>query len=401
MLTITDLAQEQRIQPIWRQAFRPLFLFGALFAVLAVAYWIATIIFQLRLPHYGGAMFWHAHEMLYGFVVAIILGFLLTAVQNWTAIRGIYGKPLIFLVALWGLGRLLMLVELESLQWLAAIVDFALLPIACVILARPIVVRKQWRNLVFVPILTLLAINNALMHISVLAEINGLYQQAAFTTVLLISLLITIIGGRVIPMFTANGVGFSKPQPIRGLERSVIVATGAIFVLFFLRLDRLLADSYIALIFALTALLHLFRMLRWKPWCTVKHPLVWSLHAGYGFLVIGFALLAIHWQWHLFTRSTAMHALTVGAMGVMILAMLTRVSLGHSGRPLVAPKLLGGFLLCAIFAALLRTIMLAIYPQYSLWWIASAALLWCIAFSGYLLRYTKILTAPRADGHPG
>ncbi|MFT5675504.1 MAG: hypothetical protein ACI808_001435, partial [Paraglaciecola sp.] len=310
MLNIVDLEKERQIAPLWRQAFRPFFLFGSLFSVLALTAWAAVLAGKLHFNPYGGMTFWHGHEMLFGFVAAIIIGFLLTAVQSWTGLRAPHGKALIGLFMLWLLGRILMLYNPTNIDFLVAIIDLSFLLVSGFFLAKLVLKVKQYRNLIFVPVLLLLASANGLTHLSVLTGELHYYTWGMYSTVMLIILLITVVAGRVFPMFTANGTKTKKVDNLPWLEKLVI---GSSMILVFVHISNLinvLPQSFIASIFALTTISHIIRAVRWRPQIILKVPLLWSLHFSYWFIPISLGLFTLHYAGFNVAPSTALHGLT-------------------------------------------------------------------------------------------
>ncbi|WP_413694491.1 NnrS family protein [Pseudidiomarina sp. YC-516-91] len=400
-MQITDMKVEEKMWPLLRQAFRPFFLLGATFSAIAMMLWLWVLSGAIQLPVFADVMFWHAHEMLFGFVAAIIVGFLLTAVQNWTGLRATHGRALAVLTVVWLLGRLALLFGAWLPVYVPVAIDLLFLPLAAFFLAIPLITVKQQRNLFFVPVLLLLTLCNGLMYYGRLTGRFDLQQVGSQNAVLLITLLMAIVGGRVIPMFTANGTMTQKVQPIVWLDKLALGTLWLIFALQITQLSSFFADVWLAGLYALAAVLLAWRCVRWKPWITLRVPLVWSLHIAYWFLPIGLALMA----WHHFngevTLSTAIHALTAGAMGNMILSMLARVSLGHSGRPL-QPKAIMSVAFCLVaLAALVRVFAVWWWPTMTLDWYLFAGTAWILAYLIYVFVYLPILTTPRADGRPG
>jgi len=400
-MQVTQHEKEMAMAPILRQAYRPMFLLGAIFSALAILLWGLVLIGAIQLPVHGNVLFWHSHEMLYGFVVAIVLGFLLTAVQNWTGMRATHGPTLLILALLWSAGRLLMLFGQGLPWWLVAAVDVALLPVAAILFARLVLAVNQTRNLFFIPILLLLAVSSGLMHVGYAFNQYEWQTIGAYNGVFLVTLLMAIIGGRVMPMFTANGTMTKKVMPIAWLEKTALGLLWVLFAVHFFNLTLYIADVWLGALFALTALAHTLRVLRWKTWITFKVPLLWSIHLAYWFIPLGLALLAAHYWGVEITRSTAMHALTAGAMGNMILAMMARVSLGHSGRPLKPKPIMSVAFALMFISALMRVVGVSLFPQWTTDWILISTLAWTFALVIFIAIYLKVFLTPRADGNPG
>lgn len=400
-MQITDLNTEQRITPLLRQAFRPMFLLGATFSIVAMALWLLTLAGYITFKPFANVLFWHSHEMLFGFVSAIVIGFLLTAVQNWTGLRASHGKSLLFITLLWLSGRLLLLFG-HGLPWyLVAAVDLSFLPVCAWLLALPLLKTGQQRNLFFVPVLLLLTACNAVMYVGVVLNRYDISQLGSQNAVWLITLLMAIIGGRVLPMFTANGTQTTRVTSIVWLDRAALAALWLIFVLHFFALTPYLPNAVLSSLFALAAFLTAWRCLRWKIWLTFKVPLLWSLHLAYWCIPLALALYSARYAGINISNSIALHVLTVGAMGGMILSMMARVSLGHSGRALKPHPSMAVAFAMLVAAVVCRTLLLWFWPAHTLQWIGLAAVLWVMAYLLYVLRYFPILTTARPDGRPG
>lgn len=401
MLQITDLQVEQKMWPLLRQAFRPMFLLGASFSAIAMLLWILALAGTISLPVYGNVLVWHAHEMIFGFVAAIVVGFLLTAVQNWTGMRATHGRALGILTTVWLLGRLAFLFGANLPAWLVAGIDLLFLPLSAILLAVPLIKVKQQRNLFFVPVLFLLTFCNALMHYGLVSERFDIQQLGSQNAVWLVALLMAIVGGRVIPMFTANGTMTTKAEPIVWLDRIGLGSLWLVFILNITLFSAQLPDVVMAAIYAISAVALGVRCLRWRIWITLRVPLLWSLHIAYWFIPLGLALFALRELGFNISNSIALHAITAGAMGNMILAMIARVSLGHSGRPLQPKAIMSlAFLLVAV-AALSRVLLTWLVPEFSMSWFMFSAAAWILAYLIYVVVYLPILITPRPDGRPG
>lgn len=401
MINITDLNVEQKITPIWRQAFRPFFLFGCLFAVSSISLWAAVLAGKLYFNPYGGLDFWHGHEMLFGFVMAIIIGFLLTAVQSWTGLRATHGKALIFLFVVWLLGRILILFNPENISIFVAIIDLSFLLLSAFLLAKIVLKAKQYRNLIFVPVLLLLTCANGLTHLSVLSGEHYYYTWGIYSTVMLVTLLMTVVSGRVLPMFTANGTATKKVNNLPWLEKLVIVSTIGLVFIYTSNMIGILPKVFLSSIFGFCAIAHSIRAIRWRPQVTFNTPLVWSLHLAYWFIPVSLGLFALHYAGLSINASTALHGLTAGAMSCLILAMIARISLGHSGRPLQPHWLVKYAFGLVIIAGLSRLMadLIELTLPVNLYLIS--ALFWTLGYAIYLAVYFRILTSPRPDGRPG
>jgi len=379
--------------PVWRLGLRPMYLLAASFALLAIPLWLLMFQGWIRVSGLSGIE-WHAHEMLFGYAVAVMAGFLLTAVQNWTGESTLTGKPLAALALWWLAARLLL--PLAPL-WLAAPVDLSFLPALAFILRRRLKRSSNRRN-DFVPrlLLTLSALNAGfyLAHMGYLC-INPLLPLQA--TLYLITVLEVIIAGRIVPMFTRNAVLGVVQSRVEWIERWVAPLT----------LITLLANLVPTTSWLLTAAnlglagLHLRRWLGWAPFACWKQPLLWILHLGYLCIVIGFLLAALAGRGWI-PWSAVLHLFAIGALGGLTLGMMTRTALGHTGRLLSS-----GISETVVYGAIMLAVVFRVTPLLLpnignyLTWLWAAAGCWSLAFMVYLLRYTPILISARADGKSG
>lgn len=387
--------------PLLRLAFRPFFLLAALFSILSLLVWLAFWHGHILLSPYGGLVFWHQHEMLFGFAAAVVVGFLLTAVRNWTGLASLSGGPLLGLVVLWLVGRVLMAFPLGLPAWLLLMVDVAFLPVVAVVMARLVITAKRWRNLIFIPTLLLFAVANLAMHVG---EIKGdavLTRQAAYLAVLLITLVMVVVGGRVIAMFTANRLGLTKAEPVFLLEGVTLVSTaGAVLLQLAIMLGVGIPNALMGAVMLLAALANLVRMARWGGLHSFREPLLWGLHASYACIPLGLLLWVLALM-GMVRVDLAVHALTIGGMGTMMLAMMARVSLGHTARPIRTLPGIGGALSVMLIAALARSPVLALFPQVTHWIYTLSIILWCVAYAIFLAHYTGPLMQARVDGQDG
>ncbi|MEZ6967256.1 NnrS family protein [Aeromonas sp. S9(2024)] len=398
MHQILDSRKEERILPLFRLGFRPFFLLGALFSTLAMLGWIGQLNGWLSMPGIGNPVWWHAHEMLFGFGAAIVAGFLLTAVQNWTAHPGVRSWPLALVVSLWALPRLLLpwLGEENTLLMMA---DLSWLPLCAWFLAKPIIITRQWRNLFFVPLLLVLTLLNGTSW--VLHGEWATLEHLLITTVLLFTTLIAVMGGRVIPFFTARATGLDKAVPLVWLERGALASLWLLLLIWLLFPNQWTTSVYMMPLYIVAASLHLWRQLRWRLPTTLGHPLLWSLHLAYLFIPLGLLALAAQAAGMSITLSLASHLLSAGCLGTMILGMIARVSLGHSGRALQVGRRIRSAFVLTIAAALLRVLVPLLWPAYTLHGWNLSGLAWSLAYGLFVWVYAPILTSPRADGRPG
>jgi len=386
--------------PLLALGFRPFFLGAGVAGVVLVGVWLGVLASGQPLHTWydavGGSVGWHAHEMLFGYVTAVVAGFLLTAVRNWTGVDTPTGWRLLLLALLWLLGRVApFLVDVLPGAWIAAI-DLAFLPALLVALAGPLWKQRAPRNLVFVAILGTLFLANLLVHLQALSITLASARLGLNLAVDLFTLIIAIIGGRVVPLFTRGALPEVAPRQWPVVEAVAIWTLVAVAAL------RLLAPEPLSLailrgLAALAALAHALRLWGWFDRRILHVPLLWILYVGYGWLVIGLGLTALPG----FPGVVGLHAFTAGAMGSMTLGMMTRVSLGHTGRTLQPgrPLVLAFALITA--AGVARVALPLLRPELYADSLILAGALWVAAFGLFAAGIAPFLLRPRADGSPG
>jgi uncharacterized protein involved in response to NO len=384
------------IAPLWRLAFRAGFLAAAMFAVLGMARWLHWSLqpgsWHSNVPPH----WWHAHEMVFGFALPVVAGFLLTAVATWTGTTGTRGWRLQLLFGLWLLARavLWLLPQWLALACLAELLFIALLMYE---LGSRVWNRRQWRNMLFLPVLALLALLDYASYQAVNDPLmtTGLHYGAVW----MITTLVVIIGGRVTPLFTGNRLGL-KIAPLPLWFESLAIASVVMIAMVAAFLPATVANGWLGALCLAAGLLHLYRLARWQGWKTRAVPLLWSMHLSY--LCIPLAMLGLGWAAGDPVASKNMiHLLAIGAIGGMILAMMSRVSLGHTGRPLDVPGYLAWAFAAIFAAAIVRALLPLVDPGLTAWAWRLSAVLWMLAFSAFLYRYLPVLTCPRVDGKPG
>ena len=376
--------------------FRPFFLAAGLFAVLLLGLWLLVLRGWIDTGSLPPAV-WHGHEMLFGFTVAVIAGFLLTAVQNWTGLRTPSGTPLAALFLLWLAGRVIFLVP-DIPAGLAAAVDMLFLPVLALVLALPLVKVKQLHNYPFPLMLLALTAANALVHMEALGWTTDTATLGLHLAAYVVVVMVVVMGGRVIPSFTENRLqqGFKA-------KRGRIRDTGAILATLAALASTLFAPSgfLTTLLCGLASMLHFVRLIGWHERRLWSVPLLWILHLGYAWIVLGFALLALFGAGLTAAGSSALHAFTAGGIGVLTLGMMARVSLGHSGRMLESAPAMTLAFVAVNLAALIRVAMPLLFPAAYVQGIEWAGLAWMLAFSIFVAVYAPILLRPRVDGKPG
>ena len=379
--------------PLLRLGFRPFYLGAAAFALFAVPYWVAGLLGWVTLPATLPPLLWHAHEMLFGFAMAVIAGFLLTAGKAWTGLATPRGATLAAMVGLWLAARL---AALGAPYAVYALLDMTLLPWVAWVLVRVLLKAGNRRNLPLVAILLLMATANLLFHAAVLGWLSVDHLRALYAGLALIVMIECVIAGRVIPAFTMSALPGRQLKVPTGLERSTLAVTALSLVAWVL----LPANPATAVGLALAALLHLTRFWHWQPWRTRARPILWVLHAAYAWLPVGFGLLA--WaQLGGVAASIGIHALAVGATAGLIIGMVTRTARGHTGRALKVSRLEAAAYLLVAGAAVARVMLPWVAPAHTTNWLVLAASAWAIAFALYLWVFTPWLLSSRLDGKDG
>jgi uncharacterized protein involved in response to NO len=372
--------------------FRPFFLAAGAFAVVAMGGWTAAYALGLTLQNYYSPVVWHGHEMLFGYTAAVIAGFLLTAVRNWTSLPTANGKTLGLLVVLWLLGRVLPLLPWPVPPVMVAILDVAFLPILAASLLVPLVRSGQRRNLVFVPVLLMMTLANMAVHAEQLGFVDGTALPGLTATIYLAMLLMALIGGRVIPFFTARALPGTQPRQQPWLDGLALASLALLAVCSVGGASR----GLVGLIAACSAAAHLARLLGWYSHRIWSQPLLWVLHVGYAWLATGLGLTALAGA-GLVPANAPTHAFTAGAIGVMTLGMMARVSLGHTGRPLVPAPLTSAAFAVINLAAVFRVLLPLVVPASQQVWIITGGVLWCLTYLGFMASFAPILYRPRAD----
>jgi len=371
--------------------FRPFFLIGAFYAALAILAWLPLFYGELALATTFTPRDWHVHEMLYGYIPAVVTGFLLTAIPNWTGRLPLQGLPLLVLVSAWAAGRVAVTFSAE-IGWLAAgLIDSGFLVLIVAATAREIIAGRNWGNLkVLVPV-TILGLGNAGFHAE--AHLRGAADYGIRVGVAGILLLIMVIGGRLIPSFTRNWLARENPGrlpvPFGGFDMIVIGLSSAALALWIIApFDRETAAGLFA-----AGILQSLRLARWAGDRTMRDRLVFVLHVGYAFVPLGFLLAALG-AIGLVVPSAGLHAWMVGAAGIMTLAVMTRATLGHTGRELTA-SLQTQLIYAAIFIAAVARICAALEPRWSELELHVAAFAWTAAFLGFGIVYGPMLWSLR------
>lgn len=380
--------------------FRPFFLLAGLYAVLVVGLWTWLYQFDMAaLPTatFGGPFAWHGHTLIFGYAMAVIAGFLLTAVRNWTGVQTARGPALLVLAGLWLGGRVAALFGDPGLV-IMALFDLAFTLWLLTALARPIRKARQWAQLAVIGKVALLGASNGLFYLGAFDLLDGGQYLGLYSGVYLVLSLVLMMGRRVIPFFIERGLD-SAFTPVNRiwLDRLALLLLLAFWLVeVFLQWSRVAAG--------LAAGLAVAHGVRWAGWHTPalwRKPLLWVLMLAYGWIVIGFALRALAGFTPLGPEA-ALHAFTYGGIGLMTLGMMTRVALGHTGRNVFdPPRILGVLFAFLTIGALVRVAGPLLWPALNPIWMGASQVLWIAAFGGFTMVYAPMLVRPRIDGHHG
>ena len=382
--------------------FRPFFLAAAVYAALVMSLWLIWIVttaavgLQDWLPVAGSPFAWHGHEMVFGFAAAAVAGFLLTAVPNWTGTLPLSGTPLVLLFAVWLSGRIVMGVSGTLPYALVAAVDLAFLPVLGASAGRQLFEKPAPRNFVFLIIIAALTLGNVVFHMATYGYLAIDPSAANRIGVLLVVIMIAIIGGRIIPAFThnwlhLNGVSGQMPQRFAWLDAASIIS----IVVFVLLEAGGGSDALRGAAALIAAALNGAQLIFWRGFATRSEPIVWVLHLAYAWIVVGLILSAAAALTGVVSTATASHAFGTGAIGTMIMAVMSRASLGHTGRPLIAPRAIVAAYVLVTIAAVVRVVGPLLAPQHYAAILGAAGLAWVAAFTLFAIAYAPILTTPR------
>jgi uncharacterized protein involved in response to NO len=376
---------------LFSHGFRPFFLLGAIYAGAMIPLWLGVFEGELQLPTAFAPRDWHAHEMLFGFVAAIVGGFLLTAVPNWTGRLPLQGAPLAALVASWFAGRLAVLAS-ASIGWASACaIDAAFLALLAAAAAREIVAGRKWSNLPVVAIVSLFGAANVAFHIE--AHVGGVAEYSTRLAVALVITLVSLIGGRIVPSFTRNWLARQRPgrMPVPfGRFDAIVIATSTIALSGWIAAPASRAGGILLIG---VGGLHLVRLARWAGDRTARDRLVLVLHLAYAFIPAGYALAGLA-AFDVVPASAGIHAWTGGAIGAMTVAVMTRATLGHTGRMLRA-SIGTQCLYAAVIAAAVMRVCASIEPAHMQILLAIAGAAWSFAFLGFAALYGRALCTRR------
>ncbi len=382
--------------PIFALGFRPFFTLAGLSALALIALWQAMLDGELHVNGYFPASYWHAHEMLLGYTSAVIAGFLLTAVKNWTGKATLHGDKLAGLCLLWLYGRLLPFYADSIPHPIIAFVDISFLPVLAYCLVKPILNAAQFKNLIFPALLLLMAIGNILIHLQLLKITPDSLSLGLTLITAMIVMMILIIAGRVFPFFTERGLPnvLIIPNP---LVDSVAVASAA--GVFMLQLFSISGTALLIVAF-IAVFTNLLRISNWFDRRIVYVPLLWVLYTGYLWIIVGFMLTALNaYPW--FSTNLSLHAFTLGGIGILTLGMMARVALGHTGRALRVSNVIALAFALLNIAVIFRVILPLPLPTWYNTFIYISTFCWLAAFSLFIFIYMPILASARIDGKEG
>ncbi len=382
--------------PLFAMGFRAFFALAGLSALALIALWNSISNGALHIDHYFPSTYWHAHEMLLGYSTAVIAGFLLTAVRNWTGLQTATPDQLAGLCFLWIYGRVLPFYSGLVPDQLIALVDFAFLPTLALFVVKPILKTGNHRNLIFVALLLLMTVGNGFIH----AQILGLSETSAVwglnLVVALIIMMILVIAGRVFPFFTERGLSGVVCIRNPALDIAAIAVSLAVFV----SLTINISGALLVILAVAAMVINIMRVAGWYDARIWFVPLLWVLYVGYGWIILGFLLLALS-AYQIVLPSLALHAFTVGGIGVLTLGMMARVALGHTGRAMKASNVMAIAFALINLAALFRVLFPALVPAWYSGLVFASTYSWLAAFSLFAVYYLPILSEPRVDGQEG
>ncbi|WDE99255.1 NnrS family protein [Lentisphaera profundi] len=374
--------------------FRAFFLLAAYSTVFSMLLWGGVYAHGTPVNSSYGMLYWHSHEMIFGFTLAIIAGFLLTAVQNWTGIALASGIKLAPLIIVWLAGRIVPFLSLSPLM--ISIIDLSFIPLLMLYLAPPLIKAKKFKNLVMLVLLALLFVCNLFFHLELLQVTQLTLRKAIFVSVDLTLIMICIISGRIIPFFTGKVL-----DPEKSVKKPVFEILSILSILLLVFSDlHLIEESLLRWLYIPAAIIHLLRIKGWYQKGVAKIPVLFVLYTGYSWLIIGFVLKGLS-GFGIINGFTLIHAFTSGCMGVIILAMISRVSLGHTGRKIKSSKAVNVSFIVINLVALVRVFVPLINESYYIKAILWSSSLWVLAFLIFSCAFTPILLGVRADGEEG
>lgn len=382
-------------------AFRPFFLLAAAYALLSVLAWLAFLFAGLPLPLGWSPLQWHSHEMLYGFVTAAIAGFLLTAICNWTGASPLSGGRLLGLILLWLAGRIAFWLAGWLPAWMVATVDLLFLPVLTLYVLKVLLAHGNRRNLILVAALSALTLGNVLMHWGFTSGRMDLLKLGQSLGLDVITLLMVVIAGRITPAFSANWLRVQGGNPEWVIQSAWVTRLAIASVVVLLLVSLLpLPPAVVGAAALVAATINSLRLWQWAGWRVLREPLLWILHLAYGWIVVALWLRGFSAFSDSLSASLWQHTLALGGIGTLILGVMSRVAMGHTGRPLTLLPFGRLMYMAMIAATVFRVGAAGQWLDYRLG-VTLSALLWVLAFSLFLILYTPVLVRPRPDGRPG
>jgi len=379
--------------------FRPFFLAAGIFAVLSMVMWMAIFSFSLPFPLTGLAPYqWHAHEMIYGFTLSVVAGFLLTAIKNWTSVQTLQNRPLMLLFSLW-LGARLCLLFGTDLLILAAVLDLSFNLLLVAAMLQPVIRVKQWKQLAIISKILLLGLFNGLFYLGALGLLEQGVNWSIYGGLMLLIALVFTMGRRVMPFFIEKGVGY----PVQ-LKNSRWLDLSSLFLFLAFAISEVFFTQYRVSSYLAAALFVVssMRLYNWHTRGIWSKPLLWGLYGAFVFITLGLLLFALLPYSPLITRSMAYHAFAFGGIALITVSMMSRVTLGHTGRNIQQPSCwINIAQILLLIGAIIRVFGPALMPAHYAGWIVIAQLLWIIGFSLFVVSNFRFLTQPRIDGSPG
>jgi uncharacterized protein involved in response to NO len=382
---------------LWSIGFRPFFLSAALYSVVVIGVWTGIYVGGWNIhPGNMPSITWHAHEMVFGYSMAVVSGFLLTAVRNRTGYPTLSGYPLLALWGTWLLARICFFIEGTPI-WLTAIIDNGFVIGVSLAILFPMLKAKSWRNMGFFAKLSLIAISNIIFYLGILNILPySSIRIGLYSAFYLIVAMVVLTGRTVFPFFLERGIGAAPLKTRPWLDQASLWG----FFLFWLAELILPNHLFVGVLSVFLVFVYSVRVMDWYTPKIWGQPLLWVLYLAYTCIALGFVLKAASVFWGV-SPYLSIHAFAYGAIGLSTLGMMSRVSLGHTGRNVYqAPKALRGLFLVLAVGAVIRTIFPLLFEPYYMLWVAVSQVLWLLAFSGFLLMFTPILCAPRVDGRP-
>ena len=383
--------------PLLRLGFRPFYVGAAAFALLSIPLWVAVYLGQWNLAMALPPLLWHAHEMLFGFAAAVILGFLLTAVKAWTGLATPRGAALGALALLWLAARV---AAVTGPYTLYAVLDLALLPLVAAMLTRLLLRARNRRNLPLAAMLMLLALANGVFHLGLIGVLDVSPLAPLYAALALIVMIECVIAGRVIPAFTMSATPGLKLKVRAPVERAALALTALALLLWVFAPAEASWNMLGGFTLVLAALAQVGRLLQWQPAITRHRPILWILHLSYAWIPVGLALLAAA-RFGVLSMSAGVHALAIGATGGLIIGMMTRTARGHTGRALQVSRAEIAAYVLVMLAAALRVLLPLAMPLWLPLALVLSATGWAAAFAIYLFIYTPWLLKTRFDGKDG